>query len=181
MSIANAIGYDGFPVPVGVMLPFAGVIFPKDWLLCDGSAFDPAEYPELFRLRGNVATVPNMDGNLTSTFPNNDSPEITGNVTFDLTPENIPSFSVTYGGSTWTAQLPHDGRHNAVGDRITGGTNVYLQQDSKVYPDSNGITVTDLNLSVDYNGGEAPVITPFNNIVNFQLPAIAIKYIIKAK
>ena len=52
--------------PSGNSETFVGEIKPmittpnSDWLLCDGSSFDPLEYPELYTLLGNTAYVPDL-------------------------------------------------------------------------------------------------------------------------
>lgn len=48
-------------VPAGVVLPFAGIVLPAGWLLCDGSEVLISQYPELFEsIRysfGDLATL----------------------------------------------------------------------------------------------------------------------------
>jgi microcystin-dependent protein len=54
MSVQNAVGYEGFPVPVGTIVPFflkANQI-PPAWALCDGRVMDADIYPELFSVIG---------------------------------------------------------------------------------------------------------------------------------
>ena len=52
--------------PSGNSETFVGEIKPmittpnSDWLLCDGSSFDPSEYPELYALLGNTTYVPDL-------------------------------------------------------------------------------------------------------------------------
>ena len=36
------------PLPVGSIIPFLGSTVTENWHICDGSAFDKAEYPELY-------------------------------------------------------------------------------------------------------------------------------------
>jgi hypothetical protein len=45
-----------FPVPIGVILPYAGVNvpIPKGFLLCDGSEIDIEEYPLLYSVLGDI-------------------------------------------------------------------------------------------------------------------------------
>jgi microcystin-dependent protein len=53
MSVSNSLGYQGFPIPVGSVLPYAGQITPSGWLICDGTLYSPNEYPALFSVIGN--------------------------------------------------------------------------------------------------------------------------------
>lgn len=48
-------------VPVGLVVHCAGVV-PNGWLACDGSAFDPARYGQLYQYLGGVATLPDIRG-----------------------------------------------------------------------------------------------------------------------
>jgi microcystin-dependent protein len=41
-------------VPLGTVLPFAGISPPTGWLLCDGTDQPPQAYPELYDLIGNT-------------------------------------------------------------------------------------------------------------------------------
>lgn len=42
------------PFPIGLILPFAGPIAPAGYLLCDGSSYPQANYPELFTAIGTT-------------------------------------------------------------------------------------------------------------------------------
>lgn len=50
--------------PVGTIFPyiFSGTDLPPGWLLCDGSAFDQTQYPELYRLLENKNILPDLRG-----------------------------------------------------------------------------------------------------------------------
>jgi microcystin-dependent protein len=48
-------GQASFFMPTGVILPFSGQSgVPTGWLLCDGTAYNQADYPELYALLGNL-------------------------------------------------------------------------------------------------------------------------------
>lgn len=48
-SITKAVLWTAIPaMPVGMLVPFAGVVVPDSWLLCDGSEVLISSYPELF-------------------------------------------------------------------------------------------------------------------------------------
>jgi len=57
MSVNNSLGYNGFPLPVGTILP--SVLsnpdddIPSAWLYCGGQELAKAEYPELYQAIGN--------------------------------------------------------------------------------------------------------------------------------
>ena len=40
-------------MPSGVILPFAGSTSPMGWIVCDGTAYSQADYPELFAVLGS--------------------------------------------------------------------------------------------------------------------------------
>jgi microcystin-dependent protein len=66
MSVAGTVGYNGFPFPIGAILPFITVAsFPKEvdgWLLCDGRSLAVSEYPELYAVINNEYDVIPVDG-----------------------------------------------------------------------------------------------------------------------
>jgi len=54
-------------VPIGSVLPFAGIVIPDDALECDGDTFARVDYPELYdvlpntlRVNSNTGRVPDM-------------------------------------------------------------------------------------------------------------------------
>ena len=51
-------------IPVGTIISYVLAVanLPPGWLLCDGSTFNQAIYPELYRARGNKNTLPDMRG-----------------------------------------------------------------------------------------------------------------------
>jgi hypothetical protein len=50
MASATVSGFKQYPIPVGVIIPFAGLVKPAGYLLCDGTAYLQSDYPELFRV-----------------------------------------------------------------------------------------------------------------------------------
>ena len=63
MSVNNSLGNDGFPTPVGTILPFFGKQanrLPSAWLYCAGQELVKTDYPELYATIGD-------DFNLTTT------------------------------------------------------------------------------------------------------------------
>ena len=56
MSVNNSLGNDGFPTPVGTILPFFGKQanrLPSAWLYCDGRELVKTDYPELYATIGD--------------------------------------------------------------------------------------------------------------------------------
>lgn len=47
-------------VPIGALLPFAGVNVPEGYLLCDGSEVERAKYSDLYDVVGNIYGVPTL-------------------------------------------------------------------------------------------------------------------------
>jgi len=146
MSFSNSQGLKYYSIPVGVILPFAGInAYQKNWVLADGSELDRADYPELAVTLGNlwgtpsVATkfkLPNLtsivSGDEVGLYPaleavNTGSSSVnTGtiggsiDILFSLTEANIPPFTTTNGAATIT-DLTESGRNCAENDG-TGAT-----------------------------------------------------------
>jgi len=107
MSVAGNLGRQSFPVPIGSIFLFAGLvgvpsIAPDTYLVCDGSAFDPVRYPLLSVALGGV-TLPDLRQKVISGGPVADigtlvpgqyDPVTTTPVT--LTASNIPSLSFNF-------------------------------------------------------------------------------------
>jgi hypothetical protein len=64
MSVKNTFGYNGFPIPVGSIIPWAvgnnGQGAPTTYLICDGSLYLRSAYPQLFSAIGTI--YGNTDG-----------------------------------------------------------------------------------------------------------------------
>ena len=139
MSYSNSIALPYYSVPVGSILPFAGVnTFQKDgWLLADGSELDRADYPELATMLGSLWGAPSVSTkfklpNLTpvvnnvqyglypACVPLNTGFSTTGSygdidLAFTLTEANIPPFTTNNDSGTFT-DISQDGRLVAVND-----------------------------------------------------------------
>lgn len=118
MSVAGSANAD---VPIGVILPYGGFIAPKNgwWLLCDGSVYNPVEYPALYDTIGtifggtaNAPLLPDMRGkyglgytagvnSVGETIP----PTLSGTQTFTLKASDIPSLSPLTGTPTYTVSI----------------------------------------------------------------------------
>jgi microcystin-dependent protein len=51
-QLNTALGYSANLVPAGAMMDFAGTVAPSGWLLCDGSSYATATYPNLYAAIG---------------------------------------------------------------------------------------------------------------------------------
>jgi microcystin-dependent protein len=52
----------GFLVPVGTVVPFAGIVIPQGWLACDGTLYAMASRPDLNELRQALGSTYGGDG-----------------------------------------------------------------------------------------------------------------------
>lgn len=53
-TAATRTGTTSSLVPSGVIFPYAGSTTPSGWIVCDGTAYSQADYPELFAALGNI-------------------------------------------------------------------------------------------------------------------------------
>ena len=118
-----------YPIPVGTVLPFAGQIVPPDWLLCDGSIFDPTAYPELAKVLGENNghwSLPSLLGGLA--MVGDVEPRllvgegVTGDAIYTLEATNIPALSFNLESGNITGSLTQDGRSNSSTVNNTAGT-----------------------------------------------------------
>jgi len=62
LQIDSTLKTSGYGVPIGVILPFAGIpnirAIPNGWLLCDGSEVSQSTYQSLFKVIGNTYGIP---------------------------------------------------------------------------------------------------------------------------
>lgn len=108
MSQQNSVGYNGYPIPVGTILPYAGVYVPETFLLCNGDDVDKLTFPELYQVIGDIYTPsPNPDTfklpNLVNYYPAGTTtnanvitpPSATCSFELDLQEANMPNISNT--------------------------------------------------------------------------------------
>jgi microcystin-dependent protein len=113
MSVSNTLGYEGYPLPVGTIFPFIGSTLPNPvesgLLVCDGSAYSPTEWSDLFNALGyaygqsgtdfRVPALNTADNSFLTGAAFTDPARQTGSVVLEapagrtLTAANIPSFS----------------------------------------------------------------------------------------
>jgi microcystin-dependent protein len=139
-----------YPIPVGTVLPFAGVKVPRDWLLCDGSIFDPTEYPELASVLGENNghwSLPSLLGGLA--MVGDVEPRLLvgegadGIASYTLEASNIPPLSFALQSGTISGSLSQSGKTNSSTVKNTAGTS----QNSVENTGSNMINAITGNIS----------------------------------
>ena len=88
----------GGGLPVGMIVDFAGAIAPINWVICDGTAYDRAEQPELYDV---IGTLYNTGGESATEFR---VPDFSNRVT--IGPGNYPIGAT--GGSADSAVPAHE-------------------------------------------------------------------------
>jgi hypothetical protein len=180
MSVSNQYGFNGFPIPIGSILPFAGLEVPRDYLVCDGGAFDAGTYPVLAQVLG-AATTPNLVnaflGGATQRTPAVPFSISGVAAPLSLDPENIPSFTAgTVASSSFSGTMTKGQRADSTQQGVNGGGGDFLTGD----PTSQAIILTVTSIDATYNGGEQPAIPTAINITNVEPSYVEIQYIIKA-
>lgn len=132
----------GALVPIGCILPYAGISIPDNWLYCAGLEVSRTEYAELFAVLGDRFGA----GNGSTTF---NIPDLREKFIFGANPGNPSIASYTLGvtgGSKDAVVVSHN--HTFTGNQITGqvgGTDIesHLWRGSRVqsgclsYSDNN--------------------------------------------
>lgn len=120
MSVQNSSSVV-FPVPVGVILPYCGIIAPFGFLLCDGTAYNNSDFPELNQVLGGIYgstpttfSVPDLVGNfITGTAVNanviNPASSSGETSSFTLTTAQIPTFATNTTNSAPVFNVNTDG------------------------------------------------------------------------
>jgi len=183
MSVSNQLGFEAFPMPIGIILPFAGAFLPDKFLVCDGSAFDAAKYPLLNALLGGNST-PNLVnafiGGGTAKIPVASTIVANGAAVLELTAEQIPSFSATIATINTTTPLNGTAQRKSSLQTIINST--YTSDPNGV---SSGaattatFSVAKTSLDVIYEGG-ASTSTAVPGITSFNPTYTEIQYIIRA-
>lgn len=179
-------------IPVGTVIPYAGVVLPSPkWRWCDSSPINSALYPDLAQV---MAPSPNVPGfNTASAYmtggdffgagytPAGSSGGVI-NYSLTLGETDIPPFPITYGGSSWSASLPHTGITNGSEQVCNDTRDSYVQYYSSGAHQSDDVTFQGLSsFELWYKlGGVATPIAGSVNITDATLATIQISYIIKA-
>lgn len=183
MSISNQTGAQGFPVPVGTIIAFAGQVLPPKYLLCNGGAFSGATYPILASLLGGTNT-PNLVGGIigggTTRTPVPGSAVGPLSASFTIDVPNMPAFSTTLQSFSASGALNGTGQTNSSQQDATpsGSGNNAVYHGGQAMQTNVGVTGT---VVVELNGHDNdPVVATNINITNIEPNTIEIQYIVKA-
>jgi microcystin-dependent protein len=204
MSVKDALGYEGYSLPVGTVLAYAGLNVPQKYLLCDGSTISKSQYPLLFDTldylyggSGDNFDLPYLVDNVVSgTLINADTSTSSSisTVTFNatLTQANIPSipdsqFAVNLGTNpTYTATTGVAGAGvtrtpigftNAVPSAVPGTFDAYGLTGQL----TGTVDVSFNSMTLEYTGTNAPISTALAGITPVVPTAYKMLYIIKAE
>jgi microcystin-dependent protein len=170
MSFKSAFGYNGYPIPVGVVVPYAGFLKPEGYLLCDGSPVLQADYPQLFRVLNGVGygqnatqfNTPNLvdcfiqgtDVNQATAIPASTAGD---SISFSVSEAQMPPFATNSqnGIAFSTNNISNDGLITTNGGDHTqdGGspTQTFLGRDTTTFP-AGSVTVNLSNTNASYTG-----------------------------
>ena len=149
-------------IPVGTIIPFAGVNPPNGWLVCNGVAINRTTYANLF----NVISTSWGAGDSNATF---NLPDLRGQFlrgidgSSNIDPDKLSRTAKYFGGNTgnnvgsFQSDLLKNHTHNYIlqGNPYTNGTNSYYVN-----------TITDIKTSTTYSTGGQET-RPVNAYVNF--------------
>lgn len=184
MSISNQTGAQGFPVPVGTIIAFAGQVLPPKYLLCNGGAFSGATYPILASLLGGTNT-PNLVGGIIgggttrTVVPGSAVGPLSASFSIDVA--NMPAFSTTRQSFSASGALNGTGQTNSSpqsGANISGSGNNAVYHNGQPMQTNVGVTGTVVASLIAHAGD--PVVATNINITNIEPNTIEIQYIVKA-
>lgn len=176
-------------LPVGIISPYAGNTPPNGWLICDGSAINRADYPELFNIIGttygsgdgaSTFNLPDIKGKVIVGVDNSDTDfgtigKVLGEKTHTLTTEEMPGHShdggTSDGKTAFMRAVVVAGDFYARNHVVSNGSGVYKDygEGSSDFPGANHYHTFTTNST---GGSQA-----HNNIQ----PSFVTNYIIKAK
>ena len=172
MSVSNNSGVNGFPIPIGMMMMWAGnaaadvTLASGGYLKCDGTTYSTADYPDLFNEigytyggSGGSFQVPTLDGTDASNpygfvlgddvagtiVPDDLNTSLLTAAAISLYSNNLPAFPVDYTASSFTGKAFFS---NPTGTPQNGySDNIYndRQPDQKdYYPKDSTFTFNDI-------------------------------------
>ena len=178
-------------IPIGVILPFAGLNVSEGWLPGDGGVYDPVEYPKLFQTIGTIfggTSVAPLLPDLVNRYPvglNGVNPigtvtpaSFSATETFTIAPNNMPSLTLqpAQADLTFAATLAF----GAPADYLNQGPadGAFVVGDSTLSPNVS-IQVTGPEVEYVNFTGVTPVSSPLTASV-VQYAGYSMLYIIKA-
>jgi len=200
MSASSVNGYQGIPIPVGTVFPYAGSAnparFPKGYLLCNGASATRALYPELFRVLGTTYGQGAQPG-ITFSIPNFNNrylkcSAVAGTVTakagtgtfedITLDTADLPAIP----GITFSCSL------NGNYPEGSSASNTEPTQSGGIDPNAYPLSEWDLTQTVNFTapnpptfnysngtGVVAPIPLTTNPLAGFEVASLEITYIIK--
>ena len=183
MSVSNQTGVQGFPVPIGTIVAFAGQVLPPKYLLCNGGAFSGATYPILASLLGGTNT-PNLVGGIIgggttrTVVPGSAVGPLSASFSIDVA--NMPAFTTTLQSFSASGALNGTGQTNSSKQKAdgSGSSNNAVYANGQAMQSNVGVTGT-VVAQLDAHAGD-PVVATNINITNIEPNTIAIQYIVKA-
>lgn len=169
--------------PSGVVLPYAGLVVPPGWLLCDGESYSVSDFPELFATigytyggSGDIFAVPNMTGRMPfGTAANHELGEIGGDETVALVTGEMPKHN-------HDVTIANGGNHAHTYNMGSGGTGSTMSlfgnvnyKPSTVTAQSGGILAGGVHTHTN-TVSEVGEGAPHNNMP----PYMALNFIIKS-
>jgi microcystin-dependent protein len=178
----------GFVMPVGSILPYAGKDAPEGWLLCDGSTYKKADYPDLYAVIGETYSLgsgsetqfslPDLKARFPVGISGNDALGATGGAKeVQLQKGNLPSHRHRVRGSIGGGSHFHEvvfGDGGGYGNCIDG-THRY-REDKRLITQKreDGVHSHPIDIATEVDGG---VKTP--DPIENRPPYLALNYIIK--
>lgn len=196
MSAKSTQGYQGYPIPVGTVILYAGEVVPQlpnNYLICDGTIKQQADYPELFSVIGTIYgsggagtfALPDLIGLIPkcSTVAGISSLTPTGSIVVNpyyLDPDELP----TIGGITLSTNINGSftqGSSSTVEDDVDTGGAFPSEYPMTSWSETDTVVITSNSAPVvDYT---QPALAPINFTVTgqttFQVPTLAMCYIIR--
>jgi microcystin-dependent protein len=208
MSVADALGNQGFSLPVGTILSYAGLKVPQKYLLCDGTAVSKTRYPELHASLGYIYggagdsfTLPDLVNKIITGTDANANTSTAGTATtatFNATilEANMPDIPNTSFEIDFPANKPVTSVSvGSAGQGICKVLGANTQQVSVVAPPagfegwqpsahppqtSTAISVTFNSLALNYTGTGTPISQALTGITT-EPKSYSMLYIIKAE
>lgn len=126
-------------LPVGSIVAYSGIVIPKNYMLCDGSALNKEEYPDLYKVLGGtygsddtIFRLPDLRNKFIYGTQNNIG-EVGGEETHTLTVDEMPSHSHSIKDTLNMTQPA--GEERAI---VVGGGSKYSSADWYQVNDSGG-------------------------------------------
>ena len=200
MSASSVNGYQGIPIPVGTVFPYAGsanpATFPKGYLLCNGASLVRTAYPELFRVLGT--TYGSVSGT-TFSLPNFNNrylkgSAVAGTVTAQSGTSSFQDFTLTTANLPAIPAITFSCNVNGGYPEGSSASNTNPTQSGGAFPDSYPMSEWDVTQTVNFatpdpptfnysngTGVVEPVALQSDPLGGFDVQTLQITYIIKSE